>query len=222
MTRPPDPRDPPAPRVKPPSEIAVQLRELPDTKPRKPLEDELARSLRSWLQRELKKRCSRAGVTADLEDATHELFLKLFENIRTGTEPPRHGREDAYVVRTAHNKANDILKGKGRFGFRKHLDSPDSIPRATSGQTHEDELESAELAAVLREAIEDLHPTYREVLQAHYFEDTPLVDIARQWHESGRADTYEKAKQNVQKAASNGRKRLRVLIAEKFDGGPHG
>jgi RNA polymerase sigma factor (sigma-70 family) len=208
--------------VKPPSEIAAQLRELSDTEPRKPLEDELACSLRSWLERELKKRCSRAGVTADLEDATHELFLKLFENIRTGTPPPQHGREDAYVVRTAHNKANDILKGKGRFGFRKHLDSPDSISRATSGQTHEDAVEAAELAAVLREAIEELHPNYREVLQAHYFEQMPLVDIARQWHEAGRADTYEKAKQNVQKAASNGRKRIRVLIAEKLDGGGHG
>lgn len=208
--------------MKPPSEIAAQLRELPDSEPRKPLEDALARSLRSWLQRELKKRCFRAGVTADLEDEAHELFLKLFENIRTGTPPPQHGREDAYVVRTAHNKANDMLKGKGRFGFRKHLDPSGSVPEVTSGRTHEDEIESAELASILRETIAELHPTYREVLQAHYFEQTPLVDIARQWHEAGRADTYKKAKQNVDKAASNGRKRLRVLLAEKLDGGPHG
>ena len=208
--------------MKPPSEIAAQLRELPAAEPRKPLEDALARSLRSLLHRTLLVRCRHAGLTTDLEDATHELFLRLFDHIRAGMEPPRHGREDAYVVRTAQNKANDILKGKGRYGFRKHLDSPDTIPRATSGQTHEDQLETAELAVILREAFEDLHPTYREVLQAHYFEDTPLVDIARRWHEAGRADTLEKAKQNVQKAASNGRKRLRVLIAEKLDGGPHG
>lgn len=208
--------------MKPPSEIAAQLRELPSSEPREPLEDELARSLRSLLYRVLSTSCTRAGVTADLDDATHELFLKLFDRIRTGEEPPRHGQEDQYVQRTARNKANDILKGKGRFGFRKHLETPDSIPRATSGRTHEDAVETAEVAAVLREAIEDLHPTYREVLQAHYFDATPLVDIARQWHASGRADTYEKAKQNVQKAASNGRKRLRVLIAEKLEGGGHG
>ncbi len=209
-------------RVKPPSEIAVLLRELTSSEPRKALEDELARSLRSMLHRVLVQRCARAGVTADLDDATHELFLKLFDAIRTGEEPPRHGQEDGYITRTAGNKANDILKGKGAFGFRKHLESPDQIPRATSSRTHEDQVEAAELRAVLEEAIEALHPTYRDVLQAHYFEETPLVDIARQWHQAGRADTFEKAKQNVQKAASNGRKRLRVLIAETLDGGHHG
>ncbi len=208
--------------MKPPSEIAAQLRDLGSSEPRKPLEDELAGSLRSMLHRELTKRCSRAGVTAELEDATHELFLKLFDRIRSGQVPPIPGCEDPYVTTAARNRARDILKGKASFGFRKHLDSPDRIPRATSGQTHEDQVETAELAAILREAIEALHPTYREVLQAHYFDDTPLVDIARQWHETGRADTFEKAKQNVQKAASNGRKRLRVLVDERLDGGRHG
>ena len=209
--------------MKPPSEIAAQLRELSTSEPRHALEDQLARSLRSMLHRELTKLCERSGHTADLDDVTHELFLKLFDRIREGKQPPRPGEENGYVVRAAHNRARDILKGKGKFGFRKHLDSPDSIPRATSGQTHEDQLETAEISAILREAIEALHPTYREVLQAHYFDGTPLVDIARQWHQSGRAETYQKAKQNVDKAASNARKRLRVLIAERLDGGgPHG
>jgi RNA polymerase sigma factor (sigma-70 family) len=208
--------------VKPPSEIAALLRELATSESRKPLEDELARSLRSMLHRALLGKCRRVGVVADLEDATHELVLKLFDRIRAGQEPPRPGKEDPYVIRTAQNKARDILKGKASFGFRKHLETPDSIPRATSGRTHEDQVETRELSAILHEAIEALHPTYREVLHAHYFDDTPLVDIARQWHEAGRADTFEKAKQNVHKAASNGRKRLRVLIAELLDGGQDG
>ena len=207
--------------MKPPSEIAAQLRELPASEPRKPLEDELAVSLHSMLRRVLAKRCGRHGVDADLEDVTQELFIKLYERIRTGQQPPRRGDEDPYVTRAAQNKANDILKGKGRFGFRKHLDAPESIPRTTSGQTYEDQLATAETSAILGQAIEALHPTYREVLKAHYFDDTPLVDIARQWHESGRAETFEKAKQNVQKAASNGRKRLRVLFDELLDGGQH-
>ena len=208
--------------MQPPSEITAQLRSLPASAPREPLEKALARSLHSMLHRELTKLCRRAGVAADVDDAAQETFLKLFDHLRIGREPPQHGHEDPYVSTVARNRARDILKGKGRFGFRKHLDSPDSIPRATSDLTHQDQVEAAELSALLEEAIEALHPTYREVLRAHYFDDTPLVDIARQWHQAGRADTFEKAKQNVQKAASNGRKRLRVLVAETLEGGRHG
>lgn len=208
--------------VKLPSEIAAQLRSLLPSAPREPLEEELARTLRSMVHRELTRLCRRAGVAADVDDATQDLFLKLFDRLKAGREPPRHGREDPYIQRSVRNKGRDILVGKGGFGFRKHLESAESIPRATSGRTYEDEVQAAELKAVLEEAIEALHPTYREVLQAHYLEETPLVDLARQWHADGRADTFEKAKQNVQKAASNGRKRLRVLIDEMLDGGQHG
>lgn len=208
--------------MKLPSEIAAQLRSLPPSAPREPLEAELARTLRSMVHRELTRICRRAGVAADVDDATQDMFLKLFDRLKTGREPPIHGREDPYIQRSVRNKGSDILVGKGAFGFRKHLESADSTPRATSRRTYEDEVEAAELKAVLQEALTALHPTYREVIQAHYFEGTALVELARQWHADGRADTFEKAKQNVQKAASNGRKRLRVLIAEKLDGGQHG
>lgn|GEM_PF-1654761 len=70
--------------MKPPSEIAAQLRELPASEPRKPLEDEFAVSLHSMRRRVLAKLRSRAGVDADLEDATQELFIKLRRDLRDG------------------------------------------------------------------------------------------------------------------------------------------
>lgn len=204
------------------SEIAAQLRSLPISAPREPLEEALARSLHSMVHRELTKLCRRAGVAADVDDAAQEAFLELFDRLKTGREPPRHGREDPYIQRSVRNKGRDILVGKGAFGFRKHLGNEHSLSRATSPPTYEDQVEAAEVSAVLGEAIEALHPNYREVLQAHYFEGTPLVELARQWHAEGRADTFEKAKQNVQKTASNGRKRLRVLISEILEGAEDG
>lgn len=200
-----------------PSEYAAELRSTSDPAARERLTNELARSTRTEVVRSIRKVCTRHGAAADAEDGAQELVPKLVERIASGREPPRPGEESGYIERAALNKARDILKGKGIHKHRLYQPfSLDDEPSVEPLATTESEAERAQWLELVRETLPALGERYREVIEAHDFYGVPLNAIAEQWVAKGRAETLQKAKQNVQQAHSRGTKMLRELVRQRL------
>ena len=201
-----------------PSEYAAELRSTSDPARLAKLRNELAGSARTLVVRSMRRICARHGATADAEDKAQELVVELVKRIVQGRVPPRQGDEDRYLQRCARNAALDVLAGKGVYKHRRYRALlPGDEPRADPFLQAEREAEHARLHAVVREAMDELHATYREVIEAHRYRGVPLHAIAEQWVEQGRASTLPKAKQNVHAAHSRGMRVLRELVQRRLE-----
>lgn len=201
-----------------PSEYAAELRSTSDPVVRGRLTNELAGSARLLVVRSMRKICARHGAAEDAEDGAQELVPKLVERIVADRVPPRRGEEDSYLQRCARNAARDILEGKGLYKHRRYRALWPGDEGSTEPLTAtEREAEHARMLGIVRDALAELHDTYREVIEAHDLRKLPLREIAEQWVEQGRASNLQKALQNVQAAHSRGMRALRERVRQRLE-----
>ena len=73
---------------------------------------------------------------------------------------------------------NAALDYKRRSKHEVLSDEPVGAEIADAGSTPEEEAVEGETAALIREAIKEMEPSYGSVLKMHYFADMSVADIA--------------------------------------------
>jgi len=108
----------------------------------------------------------------DIEDAVSEVFTKVFSNLHKYR--PEHPFS-TWLYRLAANHVVD--RGRRAKRERGRVEMPEQIVDASPGA--HGGLESEERAAVLRAAIDELDPRYREALFLVYIEGLKVEEAAR-------------------------------------------
>ncbi len=105
----------------------------------------------------------------DVEELASDVFFAVW-NHASALKP---GRARAYIGTTARNHARNFL--------RKRQEMPmdlDELPALTSGDTPENRLLQQEQDRMVREAIEAMPPTDREIFLRFYYYYQPTAQIA--------------------------------------------
>lgn len=108
----------------------------------------------------------------DAEDLSEEVFLKCLVNI--GGYDPKRGPFKAWAFRIAHNLMVDHQRRRGRRGQEElKEDMEDGSPPATQG------LEEAERAQALRESLDGLPSSQRQVIVMKFFAEMSNAEVAK-------------------------------------------
>ncbi len=115
----------------------------------------------------------RYGISRmEIEDVVSEVFVKAFQNLHRFR--PEHAFS-TWLYRLAVNHVIDHTrrqrKEQGRTEMPQHL--PDPAPTAGEG------VESGERASLVRSALRELKPHYRDVLFLVYVEGLRVEDVSR-------------------------------------------
>jgi RNA polymerase sigma factor (sigma-70 family) len=115
---------------------------------------------------------SLTGRRAVAEEIVQEVFLQLHSHWND-VESPR-----AWLTRTVRNKAFSYL----RDNKREVLDSDDRTPSlpCTADETPEEAILRMEASCALRQIVDELDETDRQLVKLKYFEDLKYSDISDQ------------------------------------------
>jgi RNA polymerase sigma-70 factor (ECF subfamily) len=118
------------------------------------------------------------GQTEDAEEVAQETLLKVFQNFDQLREP-EHVR--SWVFRIAKNAC--LMQRRKSVFAPEHELSVEELPPASeitdSGKLPEDELQNAEVRAVLHQVIADLPPMYRCVVLLRDIEQLSTEETAQ-------------------------------------------
>ena len=111
------------------------------------------------------------------EDLAQETFVKAFRNLRR-YDPQR--RFASWLFKIGHNTAIDYLRRKQLP--TSPLDTPDDEPRevlrAPVEQGPDEQAARGELAAAIEEALGEMRPQYREILELRFRQGLAYEEIA--------------------------------------------
>lgn len=135
----------------------------------------------------------------DIEDVVSEVFLKVYRNLHQFR--PEHPFS-TWLYRLAANhlvdRARRARKERGRTEMPEQVADPS--PGAGEG------LEKGERAALLREAMKELDPRYREAIFLVYVEGRKIEDVAR---------ALEIPEGTVKTRLMRGRQTLKKMLARR-------
>ena len=121
----------------------------------------------------LRRHLGRFLVSADVEDALQDIYLRL-TRLAAGIPPPEFNA--TYVFKTADSVARDLRRRRMGRGGDRHVELPEDL--ADEGPSPFDELRWQQNADLLRRAIASLPREQRLVLMMHRVEGLTLVEIA--------------------------------------------
>jgi RNA polymerase sigma-70 factor (ECF subfamily) len=105
----------------------------------------------------------------DAKDIAHDSMLKVLKNLdRYSSE----WRFTTWVMRIARNTAIDVIRKRRRQSWAPVPDMADCALLQDEAMVHKQE------AATVRQALSDLPPRYREVLELHHFRHLKYREIA--------------------------------------------
>jgi RNA polymerase sigma-70 factor (ECF subfamily) len=110
----------------------------------------------------------------DIGDVVQDVFVAAYQNIRE-FDPTR--RFSPWIYRIAHNAFVDALRRRAKgpvFG----LDFDRVMPHPVYEDPDETEKEKEEMRVLLERHLDALPPSYREIVDLHYFEDFKYREIA--------------------------------------------
>lgn len=142
------------------------------------------------------------GSKEEAEDATQEVFLKLYKNINKYNG---NGGVYTWVYRIAINVCLDILKKRNKFkleDLEAYLDYKSSSKEIT--ETILENLDSQNL----RKALMEIPEKYRVVLYMFYFEEMKISNIAKVLNEN---------ENTVKTKIRRGKNALKIVL-EKSEG----
>ena len=106
---------------------------------------------------------------ADSRDIAHDSMLKVFTRL---SQYSSDWRFSTWVRTIAKNTALDLIRKRQKLSWSEVPDVADSEP--TADQT----LERQQVREMVRTALSELPPIYREVLEMHHFQDLKYREIA--------------------------------------------
>ena len=114
------------------------------------------------------------GGTGDAEDASQEIFLRVYRSL---DRFHARSRFSTWLYRVAYNHCLDRLRARKR-GRRHTVPLEDAPPLPDERANVEDTLQEAEEARAVRTAVDALEPLYRGVLVLHYDQGLSYDEIA--------------------------------------------
>ena len=108
------------------------------------------------------------------EDVVQEAFLALW---RSRSYHPAKGSVRGFLLRIVHNAAVDLLRRERSRGGGRHVDERFADPVASDDQPHV-EVERADAARCVREALATLPKPQQQSLELAYFGGLTHVEIA--------------------------------------------
>jgi RNA polymerase sigma-70 factor (ECF subfamily) len=138
----------------------------------------------------------------DIEDVVSEIFLKTYRNLHMFR--PDHSFS-TWLYRLAANHVID--HGRRRQKEQARSEMPREL--ADGAATASDGLEARERAAILREAMEELSPHYKEVIFLVYVEGMKIDEVV---------GCLELPQGTVKTRLMRGREALRKILTRKHPG----
>ena len=113
----------------------------------------------------------------DIQDLLQDIFIKIYKNINSFNKDLSFS---SWVYRISHNEAISFFRrNKSRPEGNMINDSEDMLFRIEDESINlAEEIDQTINAKVLRQAISDLEPKYREALVLRYFEDRDYENIS--------------------------------------------
>ena len=108
-------------------------------------------------------------------DIVQDVFIAVYENIQS-FDPSR--RFSPWIYRMAHNAFVDALRKRGRELSYDALELDRLLPHAAYEDPDLREKEAAEMTVLLEQKLDELPPSYREMIDLYYFEEFSYADIA--------------------------------------------
>ncbi|MGH9325720.1 MAG: RNA polymerase sigma factor [Terriglobia bacterium] len=143
-------------------------------------EDAAWESLVKFHTRRIYNLCYRfTGSVADAEDLTQDIFIKVFESLRTFD--PAQSQFSTWLNRVAHNHLVDHYRRMRRDRATSSLDDEESRidPRAGPSSEPTTRVEEREKRELLQAALNCLSPEMREVVILRDLQDCDYVQIAK-------------------------------------------
>jgi RNA polymerase sigma-70 factor (ECF subfamily) len=110
----------------------------------------------------------------DISDIVQDVFIAVYQNILDFDSTRRFS---PWVYRIAHNAFVDALRKRAK-GPVYGLDFDRVVPHPIYEDPIEDEKEKEEMRVLLEKHLDDLPPSYREIVDLHYFEEFKYQEIA--------------------------------------------
>lgn len=119
------------------------------------------------------------GRTTEAEDLTQEVFIKIFQTLRTYDEA--QGTFSTWLNRVARNHLVDHYRRTHKDRLTSSLDDDPSLLQETpSGEQHPAaQVESRERREMLQAALDRLSPDMREAVVLRDFQDLDYDEIAQ-------------------------------------------
>lgn len=115
--------------------------------------------------------CRKLGNETEAQDVTQEVFVKFFANLHTYQE---RGKLRNYLFKLATNASNDVFrKSRPTLSF----DEADTLQDAQ--MTPSEVVEKREEKERVKEALQVLPASQREVIILRFYHELPFWDIAR-------------------------------------------
>lgn|SRR5665213_385873 len=114
----------------------------------------------------------------DISDIVQDVFVTVYQNIQDFDSTRRFS---PWIYRIAHNAFVDALRRKTK-GPVYGLDFDLVVPHPIYEDPEENEKEKEEMRVLLVGHLNDLPPSYREIVDLYYFEDFKYQEIADVLH----------------------------------------
>ncbi len=114
----------------------------------------------------------------DIGDVVQDVFVTVYQNIQDFDSTRRFS---PWIYRIAHNAFVDALRKMAK-GPVYGLDLDRIVPHPVYEDPVEDEKEKEEMRVLLEKHLDELPPSYREIVDLHYFENFKYQEIADVLH----------------------------------------
>lgn len=144
----------------------------------------------------------------DAEDVAHDVLLSVWN--KAGTYQPTKGTLVTWICTTARNRSIDRVRS-----FQRRAAMHDRFETRLKGEKKEartsgrDELYRSDARSILEDAVVDLSPEQREVIELAYFEGLTQRQIA---------DRLQSPLGTVKARIRRGLQRLRGMMKDRLDG----
>jgi RNA polymerase sigma-70 factor, ECF subfamily len=110
------------------------------------------------------------GGTPDWEDVANEVITQVIEKVRKG-EFRGESSIGTFIYTITSRRIVDHIREKTKV--LKHVPEPCGYPAPYEG------IEAREKAALIAEAVRNLKPKFREVLELYYYKEMPREEVSR-------------------------------------------
>jgi len=118
----------------------------------------------------------------DAEDVTQDVFVMIWN--KAGMYDPARGKPLTWAVTMTRNKAIDRLRSlQRRFRLKEEAGKEADSASSVHDRQPVDEVDSAEVGTLIRNAVQKLGPDQREVIEMAYFQGLTQNEIAERLRE---------------------------------------
>lgn len=141
------------------------------------------------------------------EDAVQNAYLTALACLNR-FQAPESAASRNFLVTIVRSRAVDLL----RKGYRRHEEQPEELPETLAGDTPQDLYFQQYDTKRLADAIRQLDPDYRAVIEYFYLHECSIKETAA---------LMQTTAKNITVRLTRARKKLKLLLEQSEGGDPH-